>query len=52
MVLIVIFRVENNNFTERLRTAIQNNNATQAILREMSQENIKGFTKKGKFLLF
>ena len=52
MILVVTFRVENNTFIKRLRTAIQDNKTTQAILKKMSQENIKGFIKKDKFLLF
>ena len=36
MVLVVIFRVENNTFTERLRTAIRSDEATQIILKKIS----------------
>ena len=52
MVLAVMFRVENNTFTEWLRTAIRDNKTTQAILKKMSQEDVKGFTKEDKFLIF
>ena len=36
MVLAVMFRVENNTFAERLRTAIQNNKTTKATLKKLS----------------
>ena len=52
MVLAVIFRVENDTFAEQLRTVIQEDKTTQTILEEMSQEDIKEFTKEDKFLLF
>ena len=52
MVLAATFRVENNTFTKQLRTVIQEDETTQTILREISQEDIKEFTKKDKFLLF
>ena len=43
MVLAVMFRAENNNFTEQLRIVIQNNETTQVILKKISLEDIKGF---------
>ena len=52
MVLTVTFRVKNNTFTKRLRTTIQEDKTMQAILKEISQGDIKKFTKKDKFLLF
>ena len=52
MVLAVIFRVKNNIFVERLRTAIQEDKTTQTILKKISQGDVKEFTKKDKFLLF
>ena len=52
IVLAAIFRVKNSTFTKRLRTAIQNNNTTQAIIKEMSQGDIEKFTQKDGFLLF
>ena len=52
MVFTTIFKVENNTFTEQLRTAIQNDKTIQTILKEIGQEDIKEFTKKDKFLLF
>ena len=52
MVLAAIFRVKNNTFIKWLRTAIRNNKITQVILKELSQGDIKKFTKKDKFLLF
>ena len=52
MFLTVMFRIENNTFTKRLRTAIRNDNTTQAILKEISQGDIEEFTQKNKFLLF
>ena len=52
MVLAVMFRVKNNTFAERLRTAIQKDNTTKAILKKMGQGDVKGFTKKDKLLLF
>ena len=51
MVLAAIFRAKNNNFTEQLRTAIQNNKTPQAILKEISQGDVKRFTQEDKFLL-
>ena len=44
MVLVVMFRVENNTFIKRLRTVTQNDDTTQAILKEMGQGDIKGFS--------
>ena len=44
MVLVATFRVKNNTFTKQLREVIQNNNTTQAILKEMDQGDIKKFT--------
>ena len=52
MVLIVTFRVKNNTFTEWLWTVIQKDKTTQAILKEISQEDIKKFIKEDGFLLF
>ena len=52
MVLAATFRVKNNTFTEQLRTATQEDNITKTIIKEMSQEDIKKFTKNQKFLLF
>ena len=52
MVLVVIFQVENNTFTEYLRIVIREDKTTQAILKEISQGGIKEFIKKNKFLLF
>ena len=52
MVLTATFRVKNNVFAEQLRTVIQEDKITQDILKEMSLRDIKGFTKKDKFLLF
>ena len=52
MVLVVMFRVENDTFTKQLRTAIRDNKTTQAILKEINQGDIKEFTKKDRFLLF
>ena len=52
MVLAATFRVKNNTFAEQLRAAVRNNKIMQAILKEVSQEDIKKFTKKDKFLLF
>ena len=52
MVLVVMFRVKNNIFVKWLRTVVQNNETTQAILREISQEDIKKFAEKDEFLLF
>ena len=52
MVLAVMFRVENNIFTEWLRIAIQSDETTQIILKEMSQGDVEEFTKEDKFLLF
>ena len=52
MVLAVTFRVKNNTFTERLRLVIQEDETTQAILKELSQGDIKKFAKKDRFLLF
>ena len=46
MVLAVIFRAKNNIFTEWLRAVIQKDETTQAILKEISQGDIKKFTKK------
>ena len=52
MVLVATFRAENNTFAERLRTAIQEDKTTQAILKKINQGDIKRFTKNNKFLLF
>ena len=52
MVLVVMFRVKNNTFTEWLRTVIQEDETTQAILKEISQGDVKEFIKEDKFLLF
>ena len=49
MVLAATFRIKNDTFAERLRTAVGNNEITQAILKEMSQGDVKEFTKKDKF---
>ena len=43
MVLAATFRAKNDVFAERLRTAIQNDDTTQAILKEMGQGDVKGF---------
>ena len=43
MVLATIFRAENNAFAEQLRTATQKNDTTQAILKKLSQGDIKKF---------
>ena len=47
-----MFRVKNNTFIKRLRTAIQKDKTTQAILKKISQGDIEEFTKKERFLLF
>ena len=52
IVLAATFWVENNTFAEQLRTAIQSDDITQSILKEMGQRDIKKFIKKDKFLLF
>ena len=52
MVLAATFRVENDTFIEQLRTAIQEDETTQAILKEINQGDIKEFIKEDKFLLF
>ena len=52
IILAATFRVENDTFTERLRTAIQEDETTQTILKKMGQGDVKGFIKKDKFLLF
>ena len=52
MVLVIIFRVENDTFTEQLRTVIQEDDTTRAILEKISYENVEGFAKDDKFLLF
>ena len=52
MVLAATFRVENNTFAEWLRTAIQSDETTQAILKKISQGDVKEFAKKDGFLLF
>ena len=52
MVLAVTFRAENNTFVEQLWIAIWEDKTTQAILKEISQGDVKKFTKKDKFLLF
>ena len=52
MVLAVMFRVKNNIFAKRLQTVIRDDETTQAILKKLSQGDIKEFTKKDKFLLF
>ena len=44
MVLVAIFRVENNIFAEQLQTVIQNNKITQAILKKISQGDVEEFT--------
>ena len=52
MVLAVTFRAKNNVFTKQLRTVIQKDETTQAILKKISLGDIKEFTKKDGFLLF
>ena len=52
MILAVMFRAENNTFIKRLRNVIQNDNTTQAILKEISQGDVKEFMEEDKFLLF
>ena len=52
MVLIVMFRVENNTFIKQLWAVIREDKTTQAILKKISQGDIKEFTKKDGFLLF
>ena len=52
MVLAVMFKVENANFTERLRTVIQEDKTTQDILKEISLGNIEGFAEENKFLVY
>ena len=52
MVLVAMFKVENNIFAEWLRTAVRENKTTQVILKELGQGDIKEFTKKDRFLLF
>ena len=52
MVLAATFRVKNDNFAERLRTAIQEDETTQVILKEISHGNIENFTEEDRFLLF
>ena len=52
MVLAVTFRVKNNIFTKQLRTVIQKDKTTQDILKKISIGDIKGFTKKDRFLLY
>ena len=44
MVLAAIFRVKNDTFTKRLRTAIQNDETTQIFLKKISLGDIKEFT--------
>ena len=44
MVLAATFRAKNNTFAEQLRTAIQNNRTVQAVLKEISLEDIEEFT--------
>ena len=52
MVLVAIFRVENNTFAKHLQIAIQNIKTTQIILKEISEGDIEKFIKKNIFLLF
>ena len=52
MVLAVMFRVGNNTFVKWLRTATQNNETTQAILKKISLGDVEEFTEEDKFLLF
>ena len=52
IVLVATFKVKNDTFAEQLRSAIQKDKTTQAILKKISQEDVKKFTKKDKFLLF
>ena len=47
-----IFRVENDTFAEQLQIVIREDQTTQTILKEMSQGDIKEFTKEDEFLLF
>ena len=47
-----MFKVKNDTFGEQLQTAIQNNETIQAILQEISLEDIKDFTQEDKFLIF
>ena len=47
-----MFRVKNDTFTKWLRTVIQEDDTTKIIMKEMSQEDIEGFTNNDKFLLF
>ena len=52
MVLAATFRVNNNIFAEQLRTAVQENETTQTILKKISQGDVEKFIKKDRFLLF
>ena len=52
MVLAAMFRAENNISTKQLRVAICNNKTIQAILKKISQGDIREFTKEDRFLLF
>ena len=52
MVLAATFRVKNNIFAERLRTATQEDKITQNILKEISLGDVKRFTKENRFLIF
>ena len=47
-----MFRVKNSVFAEQLRTAVREDKTTQDILKEINLRDIKGFTKKERFLLF
>ena len=47
-----MFRVGNNTFAEQLRIVTQENKTTKAIIKKISQGDIKGFIKDNKFLLF
>ena len=46
------FQVKNNTFAKQLQTVVQKDKITRAILKKISQEDIKIFTKKDKFLVF
>ena len=47
-----MFRVENKTFIKELRIAIQKDETTQAILKEMSLGDVKKFAEEDRFLLF
>ena len=52
MILAAIFWAKNKSFAKQLQTIAQEDKTTQNILKEMSLEDVKGFTKKNKFLIF